>query len=204
MLQYYKQCVLENPPTKNELFVSAFNQAIKGIYHDEINNNDIFKEFLSYSKKFRYLEADEMFHPISLSHPVLEPLLCSLDVDSVSMNYTIKGFPQCDTKSAFAQNVKEIQFNNGSIRELGQSIGNFSKLEELSLREHNISELPKSFKKLQTLKKLDLTGNKFDAIPESLYKLPNLEELKITIKSMESKKKFEQIQPSVSLDITYW
>lgn len=70
-----------------------------------------------------------------------------------------------------------LNLSNKEIAVLPTSIGNLSKVEELTLQYDSLTSLPKEIGNLKQLKILNLFGNPLTTLPEELGNLENLEVL---------------------------
>jgi Leucine-rich repeat (LRR) protein len=83
-------------------------------------------------------------------------------------------------------NLKSVDLRRNKIQTLPESIGNLTKLRNLSLHLNSLHSLPESFASLSSLEELDLGRNLFTHIPKSIRKLKSLKSLKLQGNSIET------------------
>ena len=77
-------------------------------------------------------------------------------------------------------NLQELNIGDNQLKELPESIGNLSNLQTLFLFNNQLKELPESIGNLSNLQKLYIGSNQLKELPEFIGNLSNLQELNIT------------------------
>ena len=80
-------------------------------------------------------------------------------------------------EEAARSGATKLNLNRLELRELPESIGQLTQLQELYLQEDKLTALPESIGRLTQLQELDLSTNALTALPESIGQLTQLQKL---------------------------
>ncbi|MEO0565168.1 MAG: leucine-rich repeat domain-containing protein, partial [Chloroflexota bacterium] len=83
-------------------------------------------------------------------------------------------------------NLERLLISSTHIRELPESIGNLTKLTELSARGNNLTRLPASIGELHNLETLNLRENDLTALPSAFGDLESLVDLNLALNDLRS------------------
>ena len=132
---------------------------------------DLLNKFAPFSIKLKVVRPE---HLVGIA-PVAEEHLREIFIRRPSKQHRYTTFSQeCyDDPGA----VESFDLRRQSLREVPESIGQFTNLRSLELADNMITELPRSIGELCLLQKLDCSNNGLKALPETIGQLPKLTSL---------------------------